>query len=475
MQHFTYPAELWDEAHLDKSIILSLIRKHEGFASKWNKNMEYYKGHHAIDTRTRAEEDAPNVTVVCNHAKDIADTASGYFMGNPITYSNTGDQDIEHLLELFDIAEVDDVDSDNALELSIFGRTYEYIFAREGTNEVHVKNVSASNTFMIYDDTIEENELAGVYYYYKVNSADNTKEYVALVGTDHYLHHFVISADNEGRINDCRKTEEEHYFGAVPFIEYLNNKHGVGDFYQQISLIDAYDMLMSDRVVDVEQFIDAILVLYGSILGDGEKETDEALNKLHKKKLLELSADSKAEYLSRQLDGSGMEILRKAIKEDIYNFSHVPNFMDENFAGNTSGVAMEYKLLGLEMLTKTKERYYRKGLRKRIQLFCAYPENKLGNLVEEQNFILPTFSRALPKNLQELSQVIVNLTNLVSNETLLKQIPFVEDVEFEQEAVEEQKKQALEDQQGFFGLRPNTPPEETEDGSEGRTEDDKER
>jgi len=475
MHHYSYPAEKWDEEHLDKAIILTLIREHEGYSRKKFRNMEYYLGHHAVEKKKRTDENAPNAQVVCNHAKDIAETATGYFMGNPITYSNTGDQDIEHLLEVFDFAEVDDVDYDNALEMSIFGSSYEYVYVKEGTNEVHSKNVSALNTFIIVDDTIEQNELCGVYYYKKVNDVAKTAQYVATVGTKNYIYNIVVESSDSGEMSNFIEDKVQHYFGDIPFIEYLNNKHGIGDFEQQISLIDAYNTLMSDRVVDKEQFIDAILVIYGALLGEDEESTDEALDKLHKKKLLEMSSDARAEYLTRQMDENGVEVLRKSIKEDIYNFSHVPNFMDENFAGNTSGVAMEYKLLGLEMLTKTKERYYRKGLRRRISLYCTYPENHLTQLLPEANFIIPDFSRALPKNLQELSQVITNLTNLVSNETLLKQIPFVEDVEFEQEAVEEQKKQALEDQQGFFGLRPNTPPEEPEDGSEDRTEDDKER
>ncbi len=474
MHHFTYPAEKWDERHLDKQIILTLVRKHEGYAGKKQKNLDYYLGKHLIESRKRADETAPNVTVVCNHAKDIAETATGYFMGNPITYSNTGEADIEHLLEVFDYAEVDDVDYDNALEMSIFGSTYEYVYVKEDTNEVHSKNVSALNTFMIHDDSIEQNPLAGVYYYKEINSVDNTARYVATVGTENYLYRLIIESDNDGKMVKFLEDPRPHYFGGIPFIEYLNNKHGIGDFEQQIKLIDAYNTLMSDRVNDIEQFIDAILVIYGSILGEDEESTDEAIDRLHKKKLLEMDVGAKAEYLTRQLDESGVEVVRKAIKEDIYNFSHVPNFMDENFAGNTSGVAMEYKLLGLEMLTKTKERYYRKGLRRRLELYCTYPQNNLTGLLPEANFIVPDFSRALPKNLQELSQVITNLTNLVSDETLLKQIPFVEDVEFEKEAVEEQKKQALEDQQGFFGLRPNTPPEEDEDGSEKRTEDEEE-
>lgn len=470
MRHFTYPAEKWDEANLDKNIILSLIRDHEAYAKKLARNKAYYDGKHIISDRKRLEDDAPNVMVVCNHAKDIADISTGYFMGNPITYSNTLDLDIDPLLVAFDDAGINDVDADNALDMAIYGCGYEYVYAT-ADNEVVSKNVSAEKTFIITDDTIEENELAGVYYYRKTNSAEHTSTYVAVVGTENYIYHITIVAGEKGVVNSYQEPREDHYFGKVPFIEFLNNKEGIGDFELQISLIDAYNTLMSDRVTDIEQFIDAILVLYGTILGDDEDSAEEALKELKKKKLLEMAADAKAEYLTRQLNQDGVEILRKAIKEDIYNFSHVPNFMDENFAGNTSGVAMEYKLLGLEMLTKTKERYYRKGLRKRIQMYCHYPQLKIQALEEQAGSIIPDFARTLPKNLQELAQVAVNLDDLVSKETLLRQIPFVEDVEYELDKLAEQKQQALEEQQSFFGVPQNNPPEEPENASEDRTED----
>ena len=118
MAKFTYPAEKFDERNLDKNIILKLVKKHEGMVAGLIKNEEYYKGHHAIEGRKR-DKDSPNNKVSCNHAKDIADTASGYFMGNPITYSNTGEEDIEPLIIAFDEANVDDVDADNALDMSI--------------------------------------------------------------------------------------------------------------------------------------------------------------------------------------------------------------------------------------------------------------------------------------------------------------------------------------------------------------------
>ena len=474
MFRFTYPADQFNEAALDKNIILTLVRKHEAMVARLAKNLRYYEGHHAIDGRKR-ENNAPNNKVTCNHAKDISDTATGYFMGNPITYSNSGEQDIEPLLTAFDEANVDDVDADNALDMSIFGVGYEYVYAKEGAAIPTSKNISPLSTFIVVDDSIEENELCGVYYYKRKNSVKDTYTYVATVSTAHY--NYVLNIEDSGadvptEPNIATEQPTEHFFGEPQIIEYLNNKEGIGDFEQQIPLIDAYNILMSDRINDKEQFIDAVLVLYGAILGDDEEETTEAQKQLRENKLLELPEDAKAEYLTRQMDENGAEVLRKAIKEDIYNFSHVPNFMDENFAGNTSGVAMEYKLLGLEMITKVKERHYKRGLRKRIRLYCNFLNMKA--ILLEAGSIMASFSRALPKNLQELAQIVANLANSVSAKTLLKLLPFVEDPDYEIEQVTEQKAADVKMQQELFAQGANTPPdfgeEEEEEPAEGDAE-----
>lgn len=471
MYRFAYPAEEFDETALDKNIILTLVRKHEGMVGRLAKNLRYYKGHHDIEGRKR-EKNAPNNKVMCNHAKEISDCATGYFMGNPITYSNSGKQDIEPLLVAFDEANVDDVDADNAMDMSIFGVGYEYVYAKEGAAIPTSKNISPLSTFIVVDNSIEENELCGVYYYKRKNSVKDTYTYVATVSTAHY--NYVLNIEDSGADipavpNIATEVPTEHFFGEPQIIEYLNNKEGIGDFEQQIPLIDAYNILMSDRINDKEQFIDAVLVLYGAILGDDEEETTEAQKQLRENKLLELPEDAKAEYLTRQMDENGAEVLRKAIKEDIYNFSHVPNFMDENFAGNTSGVAMEYKLLGLEMITKVKERHYKKGLRKRIRLYCNYLNMKA--ILLEAGSIMASFSRALPKNLQELAQIIANLQGNVSARTLLKLLPFVEDPDYEIEEVTKQKEEDVKRQQELFAQGANTPPDfEEEEPEEGKSE-----
>ena len=146
--------------------------------------------------------------------------------------------------------------------------------------------------------------------------------------------------------------------------------------------------------------------------------------------------------------------------------------MDENFAGNVSGVAMEYKLLGLEMITKVKERQYKKGLRKRIRLYCNFLSMKA--ILMEAGSIMTTFSRALPKNLLELAQIVANLKDNVSAKTLLKLLPFVEDPDYEIKEVEKQKAEELKRQQDLFGIGANEPPEfgEEEEPEEEETDPD---
>ena len=110
----------------------------------------YYDGNHSICDKTR-RQGAPNAKPVCNHAKDISDTATGYFMGNAITYNNTGDADIDQLLVAFDKANVDDADNDLALNMSIYGVAYEYVYAKD----LFSKKLKDGT---VYEDSLKDDE-----------------------------------------------------------------------------------------------------------------------------------------------------------------------------------------------------------------------------------------------------------------------------------------------------------------------------
>jgi len=457
-KYLTYPRDGYDETNLKAELIYKLIRKHANEREDLQKLKRYYIGDHSILKHERRNPNAPNFKTVANHAKDIADTATGYFLGSPITYNNTGESDLEPLLVAFDNAEVDQVDTQNALNMAIYGRAYEYIYVKEGLNELDSASLDVENTFIVYDDSIERRPLFAVYYYEVKDDSKDTKTYQAEVFTQN-LHYHIVLSDSSGsyvKKNDV----EPHHLGQIPIIEYKNNNFAIGDYEQQISLIDAYNSLMGNRVNDKEQAIESILILYGVQLGDTPEETHRAMTLLNEEGLLELPMDAKAEFLKNLLDEGATEILRKAIKEDIYTFSHVPNLTDEKFAGNSSGVAMEYKLLGLEMITKIKEANYKRGLRQRISIFAKYLG--LQQIALDANSIVPQFSRGLPKNLLELSQVINNLEGKVTLRQLISLLPFVEDPDAELEDLEEEKEKNME-RVPFFNQANTKPNEEVTD------------
>lgn len=437
MQLLTYPRVEFDEKNIKKELVVKLIREHEKQLPRLKKLKKYYLGEHDILSKQRAKN-KPNYKPVCNHAKDIADTSTGYFMGNTISYSNSEDTDIDELLIAFDNAEVDESDHDNALDMAIYGVAYEYVYARENENILDIKSLEVENTFIVYDDSIEQQPLFGVYYFKRKENKADTETYQAVIMTKQFVYSIVLEGKEKGIVSD---KPIPHNMGDIPIIEYKNNKYSIGDFEQQIGLIDSYNSLTANRINDKEQFIDSILVLYGARLGDDEEESIKAMESLAEHKLLELHPEARAEYLSKTLNENEVETLRNAVKQDIYTFSHIPNLTDENFAGNSSGVAMEFKLLGLEMITKIKQRYYVKGLKKRIKLFANYLG--LTQIAIDANSIIPHFSRSLPKNLLEISQIVSNLDGKVSQETLLSQIPFVEDPMSEIEKVNEEKQESI--------------------------------
>lgn len=458
MYIFTIPREKFDERAPDKRIIRQLISKHISLVGNLKKNMAYYQGKHKILEDAKREN-----RLVCNHAKDISDTASSYFIGNPVTYKS--DADIKDLTDSLETAGADETDGDNGLDLSIYGLAYEYVYVKENENNLLTKNLSPENTFMVKDDSIEENELFAVYYYVrKDDSGTGPEHYIATVLTPNYKYELDIQNNEVPQLTT--ELPVPHYLGEIPIIEYLNNKLAIGDFELQIPLIDAYNALMSDRITDKEQFIDAILAIYGTLLSDedepGTEEEDQNIKKakerLKKYKVLEMPDTAKAEYLTRTFDESGVEILKKAIEQDIHKFSHIPCMSDESFGGNVSGVAMEFKLLGMENITKIKTRYYRKGLRKRIRIFCNYLALH-GKSVDPAGITM-TFTRALPKNLLEISQIVANLWGKVSRKTLLSQVPFVDDVDEELKALDEETEENLKRQQEVFGMQENTPPQD---------------
>lgn len=424
------------------------IKKHNSkVMPKLRRLKDYYDGEHDILSRAK-DLNLSNNRVVVNHASYIADISSGYLTGSAVSY--TSDEDIKELTEVLEKADASTQDIDLSLDSTIFGRSFELVYMDNGDPaRPKLAKADPRGAFVVYDSTVQHAEVFGVTYTPEFNFDDQITGYDCVIYTDSYFQSFAMDSalGKITRIGDVK----EHFFGLVPLCEFWNNQDCKGDFEKVISLIDAYNTLTSDRVNDKEQFVESILVVIGQVFGDTDQERSETYQAVKRNKVLEMAEGSSVQFLSQQLDEASVEILRKALKEDIHTISKVPDMSDSQFAGNVSGVAMAYKLLAFEMLARTKERFFKEGLRYRLKCICNVLG--IGGTRIDPDAVKITMNRSLPVNNAELAQMIATLAGQVSSETLISQLPFVEDAVKEQEKLAAEQQEAARRQDELFSLR----------------------
>ena len=403
---------------LDSKILSLLIGRHRQGIDRLNLLNDYYLGKHDILNRVRSGDKIANNRIICNHAKYIVDMAKSYLVGNPITYSCSENYNIDAVKNCYDEQDMASLDAELEKEMSICGRAYELIYADENSQPRSVR-LSPFETFIVYSCSVGKKPLFGVHYYRKYDISGNVMGVSCMVCDENTIYNYESNSDNFADMHLTGKSR--HYFGAVPILEYDNNEECQGDFEQIISLIDAYNLLMSDRINDKEQFVEAFLFLTGIDL-----DSDQAA-KLKEERILMGYEGAQAQYLSKVMSESDIEILRNNLKQDIHRFAMVPDLSDESFGNNLSGVAIKYRLMGFEQHVRNKERYFSKTLKRRFELYNAFLSLKGAMDYVPIHRVDVIFTRNMPTNDLELSQMVSNLHGIATTETLLAQLPFVTD------------------------------------------------
>lgn len=395
----------------------------------------YYENSHPILQRSR-DKGLPNNCLSHGFARYIVTMASGYLLGKPVSYRAPGqEQALQQVLDAYAAADVNSQDAELARMASIYGKGVEILYA-DGQACPRVASVSPESAFVVYDAGISLRPLFGIRFCEKRSVENMPEGYVIDLYTADQVFRYQVPSLLCASYGEARVTP--HYFGDVPVIEYWNGEDEQGDFASVLSLMDAYDRLESDRINDKEQFVDALLVITGARLETDERGRTPA-EQLRQDKLLYLpDQEAGASYLARSMPENDVEVLRNAIKSDIHKFSLVPDLTDEHFAGNSSGVAMKFKLLGLEHLVRIKERWFREALRERLRRFAAFMQVQGSRPLNPEQVQL-VFARSLPVNDLEISQTVMNYRGFVPDDMLLTQVPFVQDAA--QTAAQEQQNQ----------------------------------
>ena len=467
----TIDRELLDADGIPRTDTLeAILREHDHQRERLVRLHGMYAREHSIIRRTRLKG-LPNNRLVHDLPGYIATMAAGYLVGNPVRYTAAEGQEeaFTPVLEAYEAASVESVDAELAMDAAVYGKAAEVCYA-DAEARPRVAQLDARSAFVVYDDTVEHAPLLGITRRDTFDARlERTGEEVTL-----YTDRLIVHMRRTSRETPRETMREAHYFGGVPVVEYWNNAREEGDFEPVMGLIDAYDTLQSDRVNDKQQFTDAVFVLKGvgalgvddteeetvdadgtaTAAGAAGKEAEDPSVRLRRTRTLFLPGDgADAQFVTKPDAESGNELLRMSLKSDIHKLCLVPDLTDEQFAGNVSGVAMRFKLLGLEQLTKIKERWFREGLRTRLRLFCAFLARK-GTAALNAEKVQITFSRSLPVNDLEIAQTLATYQGMVPEKLLLAQVPFVEDAEAAGKLLNRERAEAANRQREAFEITP---------------------
>lgn len=435
----TLDKELMPDGIPTPEILEYCIKQHQGTLARLNKLSDYYDGKQDISNRTFGNPNIPNHKIVANHAKYIVDIATGFLVGNPIAYSGS---QVDKILDEYSRMDIISHDTELEKDLSVFGIGYELMYLApvdEGDTEIRIKSIDPRGIFLVTDDTVDKNPLFGVHYQQRFKLDGTLNYYLINVYTEDKIFTYHAKGLSKGQMSLFE--ESEHYFGAVPVVEYRNNEERQGDFEQQISQFDAYNLLQSDRINESEQRVNSILFIKGFTLGEDNLTHDSIIETTEK--------DSDLKWLIKEIKEADNEVLRKSLLDDIHKFSYIPSMTDEHFAGNVSGEAMKYKLFGLLQLLSIKTRYMSKSLRKRLELMRNILNTKGSNI--DISDVKITFKPNLPINTNDLASIINQLKGILPLETLIGWLPDIDDPAEQLQKLEEEQSKSIQNQQQALG------------------------
>lgn len=404
----------------------------------------YLGYNHGINSREKRDEELADYRATHDFAKYITDFITGYVAGNAVAYSHGDQSTNDELTEFNNMNDIESHDFNMIEDCSIYGRAYELIYRNED-DEDRVIQVSPFNAFMIYDTSLEQNEVTGVVYFNDRDDEGKSFRNITLYAPEERVE--LLEKDGEIR----EKNRSESYYNSVQLNEWVNTRFRTGDFEHVLDLFDLYDIAQSDTANYMTDLNDALL----KIEGDVKLDVNEAKKMKQARMILvkpRVDAQGKtgnvnADYIYKKYDVQGSEAYKDRIKQDIHMLTYTPNLSDDNFSGVQSGESMKYKMTSLEQVRAKKERHFKKALKKRYRL--------LGTILNIQNRdnaledIKIDFTPNVPQVRSELVALFNSLGGTLSERTKLSLLDFIENPDEELEAIMKEREEQTESNQSI--------------------------
>ena len=299
----------------------------------------YMRGEQPILSRKKDVRPEICNRVVENHASEIVQFTSGYFLGEPVTYVRRGDSNAssEEINELNDFMFYEDKashDKDMATWLAICGVAYRMVLPDKDSvsspdqSPFELDTPDPRHTFVVYHSGFGHKRIMGVREITRTLGKESTETLYCGYTKDHY---FEVA-------NGVVRKWEAHTLGDIPIFEYRLNMARMGSFEPALPLLDAINTVASNRLDGVELFVQSFVKFVNcDITADDFKELKD-LGAIKIKSVDGQTAD--VEILSQELNQEQTQTLVDYLYQQVLTICGMPTTTKGGSSTSDTGAAV---------------------------------------------------------------------------------------------------------------------------------------
>ena len=392
---------------------------------------EYYVAKNPkILGRPVVDESNPDNKTVVSYGRKIITTFKGYaYRPGFISYKSENEDFLADLKLTFARSSEKVKTSRTGRNMGIFGFTYEVFFfnQEEGASaEPHWINNDPRTLILYYDHSPEPNKRLAIRLF---QVADDKWRVEVMYPTEIVTFDRVRTSSTVASVTGWELENRKatpNFFGKIPVAAYYLGDEAIGIIEPVRTLIDDYDNLVSDSMIEFDKFAHAYLLMAKMSLTDSQKKESQtfsrALWSLKRKRVFErLQSTDDIKFLLKDTPVAFISWLAELVRNEIHKQSHVPDFMSEKLGGDLSGVAVARLMFDFENLVSSAEGDFNLGLMERLDLIVTAFQ-KAGRSAGESADIVVSHKRNVPQNVKEFAETAGLMSNAGFSRELIAEI-----------------------------------------------------
>lgn len=404
-------------------VLMETMAEHEANRTEMVSLFKYESGNQPIFYRVKDIRPEINIPACANYAREIVDFKLGYEFASPYTLVQRAKDDfrradpkqddkrISSLNEMFFEQDKPGKDLKLARNFKICGLAYMMAYPKkENTGETapfDLLVLNPLNTYIVRTNDAYQKKVLAVTYTVIRNGTKRITAY-----TDEWIFEGKMFGVNpEGASTDTGFRKTANQIGIIPIVEFENNHSRQGAFEPVIPLMDALNIVNSDRVNDVAQYVQSILWLHNCKIDEDQKQELRDGGFIQTKTTAD-GREAKVTYVTSPLNQSETQTLVDYMYGQILEIAGVPG-RDTATGGNTgSAILLSNGWQIAETQAKASEMSFAVPSRELLKVVLAIIQNT-PNMPDELKTV--GLSDILFKSSRNKSYDLVSRTAALSN------------------------------------------------------------